>query len=170
MVGAAGLEPATLSFPRPWQCPLSGAWRRPRFVRLGRKADLIGAGALRSAYGRKRAFNAEVHDDTASRAATGKQAMAMIEVRRLREDDPPRFAVVVGDGACTSRHEVTLSAADCVRLTGGGHTPEQIIEAAFRFLLEREPKEAILSDFDVSIIPRYFPDFERAFPGYLEDA
>jgi hypothetical protein len=39
--------------------------------------------------------------------------------------------------------------------------------AAFRFLLEREPKESILARFDVSVIARYFPEFERELPRYL---
>ena len=36
-----------------------------------------------------------------------------------------------------------------------------------RFLTDREPKEAILSAFDIGVIRRYFPDFDNAFPGYL---
>ena len=55
----------------------------------------------------------------------------------------------------------------CERLTAGGHTPEACLEAAFRFLLDREPKEAILGRFDVTVISRYFPEFEQALPGYL---
>jgi hypothetical protein len=42
-----------------------------------------------------------------------------------------------------------------------------VVEAAFRFLLDREPKEAILSRFDITVISRYFPEFERELPGYL---
>ena len=42
-----------------------------------------------------------------------------------------------------------------------GATPEALVEASFRFLLEREPKESILRSFDVSVIGRYFPEFER---------
>jgi hypothetical protein len=49
----------------------------------------------------------------------------------------------------------------------GMHTPERLIEAAFRFLLDREPKESILRRFDVSVIARYFPEFERELPRYL---
>jgi hypothetical protein len=52
-------------------------------------------------------------------------------------------------------------------ITGGKHTPERYLEAAFRFLLDREPKESILRDFDVLAISRYFPDFEREMPRYL---
>ena len=36
-----------------------------------------------------------------------------------------------------------------------------------RFLLDREPKELILGAFDMSVIRRYFPDFDAAFPRYL---
>jgi hypothetical protein len=55
----------------------------------------------------------------------------------------------------------------CDRLTAGKHTPERCLEAAFRFLLDREPKESILSHFDVMVISRYFPEFERELPRYL---
>jgi hypothetical protein len=34
-------------------------------------------------------------------------------------------------------------------------------------LLDRESQESILKRFDVAVIPRYFPDFERALPRYL---
>jgi len=44
----------------------------------------------------------------------------------------------------------------CERLTAGTHTPERCIEAAFEFLLDREPKESILRRFDVTVISRYF--------------
>ena len=52
-------------------------------------------------------------------------------------------------------------------LTAGKHTPERCLEAAFRFLLDREPKESILRRFDVTEISRYFPEFEREMPRYL---
>jgi hypothetical protein len=42
------------------------------------------------------------------------------------------------------------------------------VRAAFAFLLDREPKEAILARFDVAVISRYFPEFERELPRYLE--
>ena len=37
----------------------------------------------------------------------------------------------------------------------------------FRFLLDREPKEAILARFDISVIGRYFPEFGAELPAYL---
>jgi hypothetical protein len=33
---------------------------------------------------------------------------------------------------------------------------------SFAFLLEREPKESILREFDLSVITRYYPEYERA--------
>lgn len=91
----------------------------------------------------------------------------MIEVRRTGEGDPLAFEVVVREGGGETRHHVTVARATGERLTGGKHTPEALLEAAFRFLLDREPKESILGSFDVSVISRYFPEFERELPRYL---
>ena len=91
----------------------------------------------------------------------------MIEVRRTGEGDPLEFEVVVREGGGESRHHVTMTNDACERLTKGAHTPERYLEAAFRFLLDREPKESILRRFDVTVISRYFPEFERELPRYL---
>ncbi|HEY7244104.1 MAG TPA: hypothetical protein VH678_09505 [Xanthobacteraceae bacterium] len=94
----------------------------------------------------------------------------MIEVRRAGGNDPLEFEVIVRDGEGETRHQVTISQATCTRLSAGRHTPERCLEAAFRFLLDREPKESILRRFDVDVISRYFPDFERELPRYLPQA
>src|SRR4051812_43433853 len=73
----------------------------------------------------------------------------------------------VGDAPGASSHAVTLSRPDYERLTAGRHTPEQFIDAAFRFLLDREPKEAILRRFDIRVIATYFPEFGHALLTYL---
>ncbi len=91
---------------------------------------------------------------------------ATITATLTREGDPLAFDVAVSDGKSETRHEVTLSQVDYVRLACGA-TPEKVIEAAFRFLLDREPKESILSRFDVSVISRYFPEFVEKLPYYL---
>jgi hypothetical protein len=90
----------------------------------------------------------------------------MIDIRRTEGDDPLTFEVAVRDGNET-RHQVTMSRETFTRLASGNHTPERCIEAAFRFLLDREGKESILRRFDVSVIARYFPGFERELPSYL---
>ena len=91
----------------------------------------------------------------------------MIGVTRKAGTDPLTFDVVVREGSGESRHHVTMTRAMSERLAGSERTPEACIEAAFRFLLEREPKESILAQFDVSVIQRYFPEFERELPRYL---
>lgn len=91
----------------------------------------------------------------------------MIEVQRVDEGDPLSFEVVVREGEGETRHRVTMSEASGRQLTAGRHTPERCIEAAFRFLLDREPKESILARFDISTISHYFPEFEKELPRYL---
>jgi hypothetical protein len=94
----------------------------------------------------------------------------MIDVQRTAEGDPLEFEVTVRDGNGETRHRVTMARATCERLTGGKHAPERCLEAAFRFLLDREPKESILGRFDVTVISRYFPEFEQELPRYLASA
>jgi hypothetical protein len=91
----------------------------------------------------------------------------MIQVKRMSEGDPLEFEVVVREGRGETRHHVTMSRSTWTRLAAGAHEPERCIEAAFRFLLDREAKESILARFDVTEISRYFPEFERELPRYL---
>ncbi len=91
----------------------------------------------------------------------------MIQVRRTGEGDPLEFEVIVREGKSETRHDVTMSRETYERLTAGKGTPERCLEAVFRFLLDREPKESIIGRFDVTVISRYFPEFERELPRYL---
>jgi len=92
---------------------------------------------------------------------------SMIEVRCISDNDPLEFKVVVRDGKSESRHHVSMARKTYEQLTAGKHTPERCLEAAFRFLLDRESKESILERFDVTVISRYFPEFEQELPRYL---
>ena len=94
----------------------------------------------------------------------------MIQVRRTAEQDPLIFEVVVREGKGETRHQVTMSRDTCERLTSGKHTPERCLKTAFKFLLDREPKESILRHFDVTVISRYFPEFEQEIPRYLSQS
>src|SRR4051794_25363576 len=66
---------------------------------------------------------------------------AMIEIKRTADADVLEFEVIVRNGTSKTRHQVTMAPALCQRLCAGKHTPEQCIDAAFRFLLDREPKK-----------------------------
>jgi hypothetical protein len=91
----------------------------------------------------------------------------MIQVKRTSEGDPLEFETIVRVKGSETRHHVTMTKATCERLTADRHPPERCIEAAFQFLLDREPKESILRHFDVTVISHYFPEFERELPRYL---
>ncbi|MGA3302369.1 MAG: hypothetical protein ABSC72_03685 [Methylovirgula sp.] len=92
----------------------------------------------------------------------------MIDIKEVRSGDPLEFDVVLREGDGETRHRVTVTRKDAQRLAPR-HAPEQLIDAAFRFLLDRESKEQILARFDISVIARYFPDFEKILPRYLEN-
>jgi hypothetical protein len=84
--------------------------------------------------------------------------VAGIEVRGT---GPGEFRVQVDEGGSSSEHQVTASREDLERLSSAYASAEEFIRACFEFLLAREPKEQILPRFDVSVISRYFPDFEE---------
>jgi hypothetical protein len=83
--------------------------------------------------------------------------MPTIDVER--QGDAYRVRVQEGKGETT--HRVTVKPADLERLSRPGETPEAFVMRCFEFLLEREPKESIMSSFDVMVIARYFPEFEK---------
>lgn len=87
--------------------------------------------------------------------------MVTIEVDHLRDDV---WLVSVSDERSTTRHEVTVTASD---LASHGVEAERLLEASFRFLLDREPKESILRSFELPVISRYFPEYPDALAGYL---
>jgi len=82
---------------------------------------------------------------------------AKIEVEKV---DASHFRVRVIEPGSESTHQVTLDPKDSARLAGATAEPEKLIRKSFEFLLEREPKESILSRFDLSVISRYFPEYE----------
>jgi hypothetical protein len=70
------------------------------------------------------------------------------------------FTVNVSDERGITVHKVRLSALDQRRLAPEAD-PARLVEESFRFLLEREPKEAILRTFDLPVIGRYFPEYDE---------
>ena len=89
--------------------------------------------------------------------------MAQIEVSHVGDSS---YMVKVTEGPSRSTHRVTVRTDDLKRL-GSGSTAESLIAASFRFLLDRETKESILSEFDLSVIGRYFPEYPDRIGDYL---
>lgn len=59
-----------------------------------------------------------------------------------------------------SAHRVGVRAADLARLDPAARDPHVLVDRSFMFLLEREPPGSILRDFDLTVIGRYFPEYE----------
>jgi len=64
-------------------------------------------------------------------------------------------------------HKVELNRDDYQNFTDGKITPEELVQCSFEYLLDREPKESILSSFNVSVISRYFPEYAREIISYF---
>jgi hypothetical protein len=69
------------------------------------------------------------------------------------------FQVMVNAKSQTS-HEVKVSPEYAQHLTHGRISTSQLVHASFEFLLAREPNTSILRSFDLSVIAKYFPEYE----------
>jgi hypothetical protein len=93
----------------------------------------------------------------------GKTAMRSI---RIVHRQGAIYDVSVDDGAGATTHEVTVWPSDVARYAPDA-TPEELLQASFAFLLERESKESILRRFELPIIERYFPDYPVRIAGMI---
>ena len=89
----------------------------------------------------------------------------MAEIRVVHRDGAV-YDLTVEDERSSTTHEVTVWPSDVDRYAPGA-LPEALLEASFAFLLDREPKEAILSRFELPIIERYFPDYRSGIAVML---
>jgi len=79
----------------------------------------------------------------------------------VNKKDDFEFEVTVGTGSTTTLHTVTVDENYWQKLTGGKIQPEKLVKKSFEFLLERESKESILSKFNLSVIQKYFTEYEE---------
>jgi hypothetical protein len=82
----------------------------------------------------------------------------MIKVKRKTEQE---FTVTIEDKSSTTEHAVTLDNSYYQHLTDGKISQEEFVKRSFEFLLERESKGSILSEFNLRVIKNYFPEFEE---------
>jgi hypothetical protein len=75
---------------------------------------------------------------------------------------------IADEGGPTTHHAVTVAAADLARLDPGAGDPHLLVDASFRFLLEREPPGSILRSFELPVIGRYFPEYETEIRRRLQ--
>jgi hypothetical protein len=91
--------------------------------------------------------------------------IVMIHVKKLAGD---RYEVTIAQKQ-TTVHKVTVTSNDFQSLTGGNASVEELLTASFEFLLERESNTSILRTFDLPVIGRYFPEYERAMRTRFEN-
>ena len=70
--------------------------------------------------------------------------------------------------ATTTTHKVALKPDYYEKLTGKRVTPEVLVQKSFEFLLDRESNTSILRSFDLPVIGRYFPEYERVIKKMLD--
>ena len=87
--------------------------------------------------------------------------MDEIDVRCAPTDGGWVCGVVVRGAGSETTHQVTVARAVLDRLASGSDDPSDLVRRSFEFLLQRESKESILGSFDLPLIGRYFPEYER---------
>jgi hypothetical protein len=69
--------------------------------------------------------------------------------------------VTVSEGVSATTHRVTIKRDAYEAMTGGKIKPEELVKLSFEFLLEREPKESIMRQFDLLVVGMYFPEYDK---------
>ena len=69
-----------------------------------------------------------------------------------------------------SEHSVKITDNYHNQLTNGKLSKTELIKLSFEFLLEREPNTSILSEFDLSVISNYFPEYNDFVRKFCKEA
>ncbi len=85
----------------------------------------------------------------------------------INQLDANNFDVLI-KGDKETHHRVHMSEQYYHDLSDGNVPQETVILESFKFLLEREPNTSILSEFDITVIKRYFPEYEKEIKQRLK--
>jgi len=80
---------------------------------------------------------------------------------KVKKKNGQEFLVTIEEEDSVTEHTVSLEDNYYQNLTDGKISKEELIRKSFEFLLERESKESILSEFNLRIIKNYFPEYEE---------
>ena len=78
----------------------------------------------------------------------------------IRNIDDETFEVTVSSSAITT-HAVTITDEIHQKLTDGRISKKDLLDFSFKFLLDREPNTSIMGTFELTVISRYFPEYEN---------
>ncbi len=93
--------------------------------------------------------------------------MSTISVRPMANH---QYGVQVTEGDVTTSHKVTVPGElldGWGMVDAGIEDEERIVRESIAFLLEREPATSIMDEFDLTVIPRYFPEYSEELPRRL---
>lgn len=94
--------------------------------------------------------------------------MATIDIQSEHAGDSGwSYRVNLNENGSQRNYSVTLSHSDYEQWSNGKVPPWRVVEAAFEFLLEREPASSIMSQFDCAVMRRYFPEVDCELPKKL---
>ena len=74
--------------------------------------------------------------------------------------DEYHFQVTV-IGSSNTTHQMSIEPNYALKLCAGKITTSQLVEKSFEFLLEREANTSIMQSFDLSVIARYYSEYEQ---------
>ena len=86
----------------------------------------------------------------------------MIKITKTSEDENQfQFSVEVDSNSKTA-HQVTVDKDYLKKLSvnSSQSSVEDLVKKSFEFLLEIESNQAILKEFNLEVISRYFPEYE----------
>ena len=87
--------------------------------------------------------------------------MADIKVSLVSDDNEEYvYDVEVTEGGSATEHRVILPSDYYETITDSEIDPDELVKKSFEFLLDKEPKEAILGEFNIKEISQNFPDYE----------
>jgi len=94
------------------------------------------------------------------------QRVLRVNVIKVNKISGQLFEVDVSHDGQT-KHQVTLSTDDYIKLSKAKISDEELIVASFKFLLDRESNQSILKEFNLNIIQQYFPNYLEKIQDYF---
>lgn len=79
-----------------------------------------------------------------------------IQIKRMRDHE---YGVRVTEGDHSTDHHVRVPESLRDELGFVDLDEDALVHESFHFLLEREPADSILGEFDLDVISRYFPEY-----------
>ena len=83
----------------------------------------------------------------------------------ITELSKDKFEITVNADQIT-KHVVSVTDQMLLNLTKNKISKEELLNFSFNFLLEREPNTSILSEFDIIVISKYFPEYISKVENY----